>query len=129
MILDVANPLDVSAGFPPTLLVANTDSLGEQIQRAFPSARVVKALNTMNCLVMVEPGRLTRDHDVFLAGDDPAAKDVVTALLRGFGWQDDRIVDLGGIRAARGAEMYLPLWLSIMRALGTGDFNIALVRG
>ncbi|MDX6386710.1 MAG: hypothetical protein QOD85_512, partial [Gaiellaceae bacterium] len=34
----------------------------------------------------------------------------------------------GGIRAARGAEMFLPLWLSLYGALGTGDFNIGVVR-
>lgn len=128
VLLDVANPLDFSAGFPPSLFVSNTDSLAEQIQRAFPSARVVKSLNTMNCLVMVNPQRLAGDHDVFLAGDDSAAKDTVKTLLREFGWKDANITDLGGLRAARGTEMFLPLWLSLMQANGTGDFNIKIVR-
>ena len=47
VILDVSNPLDFSQGFPPTLSVKDTDSLAEQIQRAFPEARVVKSLNTV----------------------------------------------------------------------------------
>ena len=128
VLLDVANPLDFSAGMPPTLLVKDTDSLGEQIQRAFPQARVVKALNTMNALVMVHPDRVPGDHSVFLSGDDSDAKQMVTDLLRGFGWSSDNIVDLGGIRSARGVEMYLPLWLSLRQALGTGDFNIHVVR-
>ena len=128
VLVDVANPLDFSEGFPPTLLVANTDSLGEQIQRAFPDARVVKTLNTMSAYVMVDPARLPSRHDVFLAGDDDAAKETVKTLLRGFGWPEESVVDLGGIRAARGPEMYLPLWLSLYGAAGTGDFNVAVVR-
>jgi 8-hydroxy-5-deazaflavin:NADPH oxidoreductase len=123
-LLDVANPLDFSGGFPPRLSVVNDDSLGEQIQREFPAARVVKALNTMNCLVMVDPARLAGDHDVLMAGDDEAAKRQVTGLLESFGWPAPAIRDLGGIRSARGLESYLPLWLSLMGILGTGDFNI-----
>ncbi len=129
VVLDVANPLDFSAGFPPTLLVANEDSLAEQIQREFSSARVVKSLNTMNCLVGVDPARVPGEHSVFLAGDDDDAKGTVKELLNALGWPAGSIIDLGGLRAARGLEMYLPLWLSLMQALGTGDFNIKVVRG
>jgi len=127
VLVDVANPLDFSQGFPPLLSVANTDSLGEQIQRTFPDTRVVKTLNTMNAFVMIEPSRVPGPHSVFLAGEDAAAKQTVKGLLREFGWPEEAIVDLGGIRAARGTEMYLPLWLSIMGVLGTGDFNIKVV--
>ncbi len=73
VLVDVANPLDFSQGFPPSLTVSNADSLGEQIQRAFPAARVVKTLNTVNCRVMVEPGRVPGDHDVFVCGEDDGA--------------------------------------------------------
>jgi 8-hydroxy-5-deazaflavin:NADPH oxidoreductase len=128
VLVDVANPLDFSQGFPPLLSIANTDSLGEQIQRAFPEARVVKALNTMNAYVMVEPSRVPGRHSVFLAGEDPAAKETVNGLLREFGWPPEEIIDLGGIRAARGTEMYLPLWLSLMGVLGAGEFNIQVVK-
>ena len=128
VVLDIANPLDFSQGFPPVLSVANTDSLGEQIQRAFPDAHVVKSLNTMNAQVMVDPSRVPGDHTVFVAGEDTSAKDVVRGLLAELGWKQDNIVDLGGIRAARGTEMYLPLWLSLWGTLGTGDFNISVVR-
>jgi predicted dinucleotide-binding enzyme len=128
IVVDVANPLDFSQGFPPLLSVANTDSLGEQIQRAFPDTRVVKTLNTMNAYVMIEPSRVPGDHTVFLAGEDADAKETVRGLLREFGWPETSMLDLGGIRAARGTEMYLPLWLSLMGALGTGDFNIQVSR-
>jgi hypothetical protein len=129
VLLDVANPLDFSGGMPPVLTVVNRDSLGEQIQRGYPAARVVKALNTVNSEVMVHPELVPGGHTVFVAGDDPAAKRVVAGLLGEFGWPAASILDLGGIRAARGMEMYLPLWLSMMGALGTARFNIQVVRG
>jgi predicted dinucleotide-binding enzyme len=128
VIIDISNPLDFSRGFPPSLSVCNTDSLAEQIQRRFPRARVVKALNTVNAAVMVDPTRVPGDSDIFVAGDDPAAKAEVTALLTSFGWKDGNVVDVGGISAARGLEMYLPLWLNLMQGLGTADFNIKIVR-
>jgi predicted dinucleotide-binding enzyme len=128
VLLDVANPLDFSQGMPPTLSPSNTDSLGEQIQRAHPQARVVKSLNTMSATVMVDPARLSDSHEVFVAGDDQAAKATVRDLLRQFGWPDESVRDLGGIRAARGLEMYLALWLSLFGTLGTSEFNLKLVR-
>ncbi len=128
VLIDVANPLDFSQGMPPSLLVSNTDSLGEQIQRTFPDAQVVKTLNTMNCEVMVNPARVPGEHDVFVAGNDDAAKATVRELLASFGWEAERIVDLGDITAARGTEMYVALWLRLLSALQTGDFNIKVVR-
>lgn len=125
--VDVANPLDFSGGMPPSLTVSNTDSLGEQIQRAVPDARVVKTLNTMNSEVMVDPARVPGEHDVFVCGNDEDAKAQVSQLLQSFGWPEKRIVDLGDISAARGTEMYLPLWLRLMGALGSRDFNIRVV--
>jgi len=127
-LVDVSNPLDFSAGPPPTLTVCNDDSLGERIQASFPETRVVKALNTVNSAVMVDPGRVRGDHVVFVCGEDSAAKAQVSALLEAFGWPPDSILDLGGIAAARGTEMFLPLWLQVYGALDTPDFNIAIAR-
>lgn len=127
VLLDVANPLDFSAGFPPTLAVKDTDSLAEQIQRAFPAARVVKALNTVACAVMVDPGRVGGgDTTMFVAGDDAAARATVLALLGDLGWRD--VVEFEELSAARGMEMWLPLWVRLMGRLGTTDFNLRLVR-
>ena len=126
LLVDVANPLDFSRGFPPTLTVCNTDSLGEQIQRAFPEARVVKALNTVNCAVMVEPGRVPGEHVLFMCGDEEGAKRETLAILGELGWPEERVVDLGDITGARGMEMYLPLWVRIMVGRGNADFNVAL---
>jgi predicted dinucleotide-binding enzyme len=126
-LLDIANPLDFSAGFPPTLSVKDTDSLGEQVQRTFPEARVVKTLNTMNAHLMVHPRQLADgDHTVFVSGDDADAKRVATTLLTEMGHTD--VIDLGGIETARGTEMLLPLWLRLMNSLGGPFFNVKVVR-
>ena len=89
---------------------------------------MVKALNTMNCEVMARPDRVPGDHVVFVAGDDAEAKRVVVGVLGDLGWKRSNVVDLGGITAARGTEMFMPLWLSLMGALGTTDFNLRLSR-
>lgn len=123
VIIDIANPLDFSAGMPPTLDPVNTDSLGEQIQRDFPDAKVVKTLNTMSCPVMVEPARVAGPHNVFVSGEDTGAKKQVTELLVSFGWPESSVIDLGGIETARGTEMVLPIWLRLMGTLGHTDFN------
>jgi predicted dinucleotide-binding enzyme len=127
ILLDVSNPLDFSAGFPPSLLVKDTDSLGEQLQRGFPRLRVVKALNTVNASVMAYPRNLEDgDHTVFVSGNDAEAKAAVTALLASLGHTD--VIDLGDITTARGTEMYLPLWVRLMSTLGTAQFSIKVVR-
>ena len=127
VLMDIANPLDFSRGFPPSLNPVNTDSLGEQIQRAFPEARVVKTLNTMTASVMVDPASVAGgDHSVFVSGNDAAAKEAVAGLLKDFGHRD--IIDLGDITTARGAEMILPIWLRVWGALGTGAFNFKVAR-
>jgi predicted dinucleotide-binding enzyme len=126
VLVDVSNPLDFSAGFPPRLFVKDDDSLAEQVQRAFPGARVVKTLNTMTASVMVRPDQLPEGTTVFVSGDDAAAKDVVTELLTSFGHTD--VLDLGDLSTARGAEMYVAAWIRMRMALGTSAFNVKVVR-
>jgi 8-hydroxy-5-deazaflavin:NADPH oxidoreductase len=128
ILVDVANPLDFSQGMPPILAVCNADSLGEQIQRLFPRSKVVKALNTVNCNVMVDPSVVPGEHDVFICGNDEGAKSEVRELVRAFGWPDEHIIDLGDIAGARGMEMYLPLWLRLMDVVGGATFNIKVAR-
>ena len=128
VLVDISNPLDFSQGMPPSLFVSNTDSLGEQIQRAFPRARVVKTLNTVNAFVMADPSLVADgEHSVFVSGNDEAAKAEVDRLLRSFGWRD--VIDLGDITTARGAEMYVALWLRLWGALPSPTFNVKVVRG
>jgi hypothetical protein len=129
VVLDVSNPLDFATG-ELRLTVCNTDSVGEQLQRAFPDARVVKSLNTVNGSVMVEPTLVPAPHTIFIAGEDASAKQVVIGLLGQFGWAKRNVLDLGGIKESRGMEMYMPLWVSIMRAIdGNLAFNINVVQG
>jgi predicted dinucleotide-binding enzyme len=126
VLIDIANPLDFSQSMPPTLLVKDTDSLGEQIQRAFPAARVVKTLNTLTAALMVRPDTLPEGSSVFVSGDDAEAKSTVSALLEELGHSD--VIDLGDLSTARGPEMMLPLWLRLMGALETPIFNVKIVR-
>lgn len=126
VLIDVSMPLDFSKGFPPSLFVSNTDSLGETIQRAFPDALVVKTLNTVNHRIMIEPAKLPGAHVMFVSGNDAGAKEKTSGLLRSLGWLS--IIDLGDITTARGTEQLLPLWVRLYSALGTAEFNFALVR-
>ncbi len=126
VLMDVANP--IAAYGPPILLdPVGDDSLAERIQRTFPQARVVKALNTVTASVMVDPAALPGSHDVFMAGDDGDAKATVRSLLQETGWAAENIRDLGGISSARGLEMYLVLWLGLAGCLGRYDINIHVV--
>ncbi|MDB5035033.1 MAG: hypothetical protein JWQ98_2274 [Chlorobi bacterium] len=130
ILIDISNPLDFSNGFPPTLSVCNDDSLGEQIQRAFPDLNVVKTLNTLTCAIMVNPGLVAGDHTIFMSGNDAGAKTRVRDLLHeAFGWKPENIIDLGDITTARGTEMLLPIWLRLMGTLGTPNFNFNIVVG
>lgn len=128
VLIDISNPLDFSHGMPPSLFVDSTDSLAEQIQRAYPAVKVVKTLNTVNAFVMVNPGLVAGgDHTMFVSGNDADAKTQVIDLLKtAFGWQD--VIDLGDLSAARGMEMYLPLWITLLLRQGTPMFNIKIVQ-
>lgn len=128
LLFDVSNPLDFSKGFPPSLSICNTDSLGEQIQRALPKTKVVKTLNTVTAGLMVDPGSLAKaEHTLFVCGNDAAAKaDATRYLGEWFGWKD--VIDLGDITMARGVEMWLPLWVRLWGALKTPAFNLKVVR-
>lgn len=129
VLIDISNPLDFSKGVPPTLFVCNTDSLGEQIQREFSRVKVVKALNTMNAYLMVNPTLVPGDHNVFLCGNDEDAKKMVKKLLKKFGWKEKVMIDLGDISGARTTEMLLPVWLRLWGKLQHPMFNFNVVVG
>jgi predicted dinucleotide-binding enzyme len=127
ILIHVSNPLDFSKGMPATLTVCNSDSLGEQVQRELPDTFVVKALNTVNCQVMVQPSLVPEDHHLFLCGNDSTAKAKVTNwLAEWFGWKASNIIDLGDITGARGMEMWMPLWLRLYGKIGHPLFNLRL---
>jgi 8-hydroxy-5-deazaflavin:NADPH oxidoreductase len=118
IVVDVANVLSPEG--------PGRESLGEQIQKAFPGAKVVKTLNTINCELMVNPDKLSESHTLFLSGNDAGAKMKVRELLEALGWND--VIDLGDIATARATEGYVPLWMSLWKQLGTVTFNIKVVR-
>ena len=125
VVVDITNPLDFSHGMPPSLLLCNTTSLGEELQKALPDALVVKTLNTVNCEVMVNPRKTGGDPTMFMCGNSAEAKAKVRALLQEFGWKD--ILDVGDIKSSRGLEMVLPLWVQTYMATGNGYFGFKVL--
>jgi 8-hydroxy-5-deazaflavin:NADPH oxidoreductase len=131
ILIDVSNPLQQAEDGSMIMSFCNTDSLGERIQKTFPNTRVVKALNTVNCEVMVNPSLVPGDHNLFICGNDAAAKEEVINLLASwFNWKPENIVDLGDITGARGTEMLMPFWLRLFQGvIGHPHFNYQIVRG
>lgn len=132
IVVDVTNPLDFSRGMPPTIIegVSNNNSLGEEVQKMLPGARVVKALNTLTASLMVNPSAINDgDHNLFICGNDGAAKEKIKEVFsNAFGWRKQNILDLGDISAARTTEAYVTFWVRLMLALGSPMFNIKVVR-
>lgn len=127
VLVDITNPLDFSKGMPPTLFVCNDNSLGEEIQKALPQVRVVKAFNTLTAHLQVNPQELAGgEHTLFMCGNEAMAKQEVQKMAEAYGWKD--IIDLGDITNARGMEMLLPFWLRAWGALKTANFNYKIVR-
>jgi predicted dinucleotide-binding enzyme len=122
-VIDVAN-----ASTPAFDLVYPNSSLGEQLQAALPTAKIVKTMNTAAMTIITNPAAIG-PSSVFLSGDDPGAKTEVSALLADLGWPPDSIVDLGGIRSARGTEHYFLMFAALIQARKSPDFNILLVSG
>jgi predicted dinucleotide-binding enzyme len=121
VLVDATNPL----GGPAGMFVGTTDSLGEQVQRAVPGARVVKAYNTVGNALMVDPELPGGPPTMFLAGDDPAAKATVTDLLEATGWE---VADLGGIEASRWLEAMCMAWVAYGRTSGAWGHAFKLLR-
>jgi len=120
VVIDTTNPLDFSRGMPPTLFVGTTDSLGEQIQRLLPEARVVKAFNTVGNAHMVNPKFPGGPPDMFIGGNDDAAKKIVSQICEHFGWG---VIDLGGIETSRYLEPMCLVW--VLHGARTGSWTHA----
>lgn len=125
ILVDVSNPLDFSHGMPPSLSICNTNSLGEEVQKAVPSAKVIKTLNIVNCQVMVDPAK-GGNPTMLVCGNDAGAKQKISGLLKEMGWRD--ILDIGDIKSSRGTEMLLPLWLNLFGLFGNPQFGFKVVR-
>jgi predicted dinucleotide-binding enzyme len=119
LLIDTTNPLDFSSG-GPQLAVTGKDSGGEQVQRAVAAAHVVKAFNTVGNAHMFRPSFAGGPPDMFIAGNDEAAKAKVSAILADFGWG---VVDLGGIEASRHLEAMCMVW--VLHGLRSKSWNHA----
>ncbi len=107
IVIDTTNALDFSKGMPPGLFTGLADSLGEQIQRKLPQAKVVKCFNTVPNSRMISPGDKTAE--MLICGNDTEAKHKVTQILKEFGWAG--AIDIGGITEAKWLEALVPLWV------------------
>jgi predicted dinucleotide-binding enzyme len=125
VLVDATNPLDFSSG-RAELFVRGDDSLGEQVQRAVPQVRVVKAYNTVNNALMVDPDLPGGPPTMMLAGDDAAAKATVADLLQSTGWE---AADLGGIECSRELEQLCMTWVRIGVQTGTWGHAFKVLRG
>ncbi|MBD0333585.1 MAG: NADP oxidoreductase, partial [Chitinophagaceae bacterium] len=131
IVVDVTNPLDFSQGMPPRILEDfRNSSLGEEVQKLLPNAYVVKTLNTVNYNLMVDARRVNDgNHNLFICGNDAEAKNKVKHfLVDNFHWKGEKLIDLGGIEAARSIEGIVPFWVLVFQALGTPLFNFHIVR-
>lgn len=108
-------------------LVYPNSSLAEHLQAALPAVHVVKSLNTAAIEVQADPS-LVGPATVFVSGDDEAAKTQVKHLLHDLGWKDEGIIDLGGVRTARGPENYIVLFFETIGVLKTPFFNVHITR-
>jgi predicted dinucleotide-binding enzyme len=125
VVIDAMNPLRYESGKLPTLALGHTDSAGEQVQRWLPSARVVKAFNSVGFAHMFKPDFPGGPPDMFICGNDDAAKQTVTAILKDFGWST---IDIGGIEGSRVLEPLCILWVGYGMRTGTWNHAFKLLR-
>jgi predicted dinucleotide-binding enzyme len=119
VVIDATNPLDFSTG-KPRLSVGHTDSLGEQVQRRIPAARVVKAFNTVGNAYFVNPDFPNGPADMFICGNDDEAKKIVSQICEHFGWG---VADIGGIEGSRQLEPMCMVW--VLYGVRNGSWNHA----
>jgi NADPH-dependent F420 reductase len=114
-VIDISNPFteDMSG-----LVVGHTTSAAEEIQRAVPGVKVVKAFNTVFAAVLGSQAAGASKVQVFYAGDDAGAKDTVRRLAESTGFEP---VDAGPLANARYLEPLgmLNIWLGYMGNRGT----------
>jgi len=120
VVLDVTNPLKIEPGKPPSLFVGGTDSLGERVQKWVPRAKVVKAFNTVGNAFFYKPQLPGGPPDMFLCGNDDAAKKIVGQVCDAFGWG---VIDIGGIDGARHLEPMCIVW--VLHGIRSGSWTHA----
>jgi predicted dinucleotide-binding enzyme len=125
VLVDVSNAVEQGPdGFASRLLYGN---LAQELQRALPETRVVKALNTVGPpALMADPASLAVPPSTFLCGDDPDAKKVVVGLLTDLGWPPERIVDLGDVANAWWPESFVLMVRPLVATLGPVPFALSV---
>jgi predicted dinucleotide-binding enzyme len=116
LVIDSTNPLDNSRGYPD-IGIKGEDSGGEQLQRLLPDAKVVKAFNITTSSLMFRPQLPGGPPTMLIAGNDAGAKEMVSSILKDFGWPS---IDLGPIRSARWLEAMCMAW--VMAGLARGNW-------
>lgn len=119
VVIDATNPLDFSTG-KPQLSIGHTNSLGEEVQRWIPDARVVKAFNTVGNALFVNPKFTNGPPDMFICGNDDDAKKIVSQICEHFGWG---VVDIGGIEGSRHLEPMCMVW--VLHGIRSGSWGHA----
>jgi predicted dinucleotide-binding enzyme len=110
VVVDATNPI---ADAPPVNGVVKfftnlDESLMEQLQREFASARFVKAFNSVGKDLMIDPQFKECKPTMFICGNDEPAKRTVQSIVDQFGWET---ADMGKVEAARAIEPLCMLWL------------------
>jgi 8-hydroxy-5-deazaflavin:NADPH oxidoreductase len=116
IVVDVTNAMTSADDDHMTLSWGIEDSSAQHIQRAAPSARVVKAFNTTGAALMIDPDVPCAPPTMPICGNDASAKEAVSGLLRDVGWEP---VDLGGIHSAPTIEAMTLAWVQYGRMTGT----------
>jgi hypothetical protein len=125
VVIDAINPLEFVPNAPPRLAIGHTDSAGERVQRWLPSAKVVKAFNIVGNVHMFKPQFPGGPPDMFICGNDDAAKQTVTEILKDFGWP---AIDIGGIEGSRLLEPLCILWVGYGIRSGSWNHAFKLLR-
>lgn len=109
IVIDPTNPIDVSKGGIPEFTATSGNSLGEQIQKLLPQAKVVKAFNTVSMHIVVNPKRQDGVPVLLIAGNDEGAKKYVGTIANNWGWND--VVDYGDISESFFLEAFGMIWI------------------
>jgi predicted dinucleotide-binding enzyme len=109
VVIDTTNPIADAAPVDGVIqfFTGPNSSLLEQLQTAFPGARLVKAFNSVGNALMVNPSLPGGTPTMFYCGNDTAAKQVVVRIIEQFGWEP---FDMGTAKAARAIEPLCQLW-------------------
>jgi len=110
IVIDVTNPLVFDKeGQPPKPALGYPDSGGATIQKWIPEAKIVKAFNIVTSFHMANPQLEEGIPDMFIAGNDDKAKEIVADIITKWGWNS--VNDLGNIDQSYLLEALALVWV------------------